>query len=122
VPVGIGDNKLRAKLATGFAKPAGVFRLTEANCWQVMADRPTDARWGIGQKTARKLVDLGAHTVAELAATDAAVLAERLGPTMGSRFRRIARGEDRTPVVGTPCVPRSRSRETTYSRGSCRVR
>ncbi|MEQ4204853.1 DNA polymerase IV [Actinopolymorpha sp. B9G3] len=112
--VGIGDNKLRAKLATGFAKPAGVFRLTEANWWQVMAERPTDALWGIGRKTARKLADLGAHTVAELAGTDAAVLAERLGPTMGPWYRRIARGEDRSPVVGTPYVPRSRSRETTF--------
>jgi DNA polymerase-4 len=26
--VGIGDNRVRAKLATGFAKPAGVYRLT----------------------------------------------------------------------------------------------
>ncbi|MEQ7123554.1 DNA polymerase IV [Actinopolymorpha sp. B11F2] len=112
--VGIGDNKLRAKLATGFAKPAGVFRLTEANWWQVMAERPTDALWGIGRKTARKLADLGAHTVAELAGTDAAVLAGRLGPTMGPWYRRIARGEDRSPVVGTPYVPRSRSRETTF--------
>ncbi|MEQ7005264.1 DNA polymerase IV [Actinopolymorpha sp. B17G11] len=112
--VGIGDNKLRAKLATGFAKPAGVFRLAEANWWQVMAERPTDALWGIGRKTARKLADLGAHTVAELAGTDAAVLAGRLGPTMGPWYRRIARGEDRSPVVGTPYVPRSRSRETTF--------
>jgi len=29
--VGIGDNKLRAKIATGFAKPAGIYRLTQHN-------------------------------------------------------------------------------------------
>jgi len=29
--VGIGDNKLRAKIATGFAKPAGIYRLTKDN-------------------------------------------------------------------------------------------
>ncbi|WP_020573143.1 DNA polymerase IV [Actinopolymorpha alba] len=112
--VGIGDNKLRAKLATGFAKPAGVFRLTEANWWQVMADRPTDALWGIGSKTARKLAELDVRTVAELAAADPYVLADRLGPTMGPWFRRIARGEDRSPIVGTPYVSKSRSRETTF--------
>ena len=112
--VGIGDNKLRAKLATGFAKPAGVFRLTVDNWWPVMGDRPTDALWGIGRKTARKLTELGAGTVAELARTDAHVLADRLGPTMGPWYRRLARGDDRSPVVGTAYVPRSRSRETTF--------
>jgi DNA polymerase-4 len=112
--IGIGDNKLRAKLATGFAKPAGVFRLTEENWWPVMGDRPTDALWGIGRKTARKLAEMGITTVRELAATDARTLADRFGPTMGPWFRRIARGEDRSPVVSTPYVPRSRSRETTF--------
>src|SRR5689334_23210773 len=29
--VGIGDNKVRAKIATGFGKPRGVFRLTAEN-------------------------------------------------------------------------------------------
>jgi DNA polymerase-4 len=112
--VGIGDNKLRAKLATGFAKPAGVFRLTADNWYQVMADRPTDALWGIGHKTARKLAELGLETVGRLAAADEEQLAQRLGPTMGPWYVRLARGGDYAPVVGTPYVPRSRSRETTY--------
>ena len=38
--VGIGENKLQAKIATGFGKPAGVFRLTAANWFAVMGDRP----------------------------------------------------------------------------------
>ena len=41
--VGIGENKLQAKLATGFGKPAGVFRLTGDNWFEVLGDRPTDA-------------------------------------------------------------------------------
>ena len=53
--VGIGDNKQRAKLATGFAKPAGIFRLTAENWVPLMAHRPTEALWGIGRKTATKL-------------------------------------------------------------------
>src|SRR5829696_7526713 len=56
--IGIGDNKLRAKLATGFAKPAGVYRLTKENWYEVMGERPTEALWGIGRRTARKLADL----------------------------------------------------------------
>jgi len=112
--VGIGDNKLRAKLATGFAKPAGVFELTRDNWVEVMADRPTDALWGIGRKTARKLADLGYTTVAELARADAAVLAGRLGPNTGPWLRTLALGAGSTAIRSTPYVARSRSRETTF--------
>lgn len=64
--VGVGDNKLRAKLATGFAKPAGTYRLTRDNWAVVMTERPTDALWGIGRKTARRLAEAGLVTVAQL--------------------------------------------------------
>jgi DNA polymerase IV len=112
--VGIGDNKLRAKLATGFAKPAGVYRLTRDNWFTVMAARPTDALWGIGGKTARKLAELGFTTVADLARADEEVLAARLGPNMGPYYRRVALGAGSAEVTSTPYVPRSRSRETTF--------
>ena len=105
--IGIGDNKLRAKLATGFAKPAGVYRLTAENWYEVMAHRPTDALWGIGRRTARKLAELGLITVEQLAAADQQQLAERLGPTMGPWYVRLARGGGVSSVVGTPYVPRS---------------
>ncbi|HET6686425.1 MAG TPA: DNA polymerase IV [Jiangellaceae bacterium] len=112
--IGIGDNKLRAKTATGFAKPAGVYRLTRDNWMAVMGDRPVDALWGIGNKTARKLADHGLLTVAELAAADPDALAERFGPTVGRWYPRVARGVGDTEVTAAPWVPRSRSREATY--------
>jgi DNA polymerase IV len=114
--VGIGDNKLRAKTATGFAKPAGVFQLTRHNWMAVMGDRPVDALWGIGAKTARKLADHGLTTVAQLAAADADSLVERFGPTVGRWYPRLARGVGDTQVTADPWVPRSRSREATYPR------
>ena len=43
--VGIGDNKLRAKIATDFGKPRGVWQLTAENWFEVMGDRPTTALW-----------------------------------------------------------------------------
>jgi len=112
--VGIGDNKLRAKLATGFAKPAGVFELTRDNWFEVMADRPTTALWGIGAKTGRKLAALGFATVADLAQASHEVLAGTLGPRMGPWYRDLARGAGSAEVTGTPYVARSRSRETTF--------
>ncbi|WAL66652.1 DNA polymerase IV [Amycolatopsis cynarae] len=114
--VGIGDNKLRAKLATGFAKPAGVYRLTRENWDEVMGHRPTEALWGIGHKTARKLAGLGLHTVAELAAADPAELAARFGPTLGPWYRILALGVGDREVSATPYVPRSRGHETTFQR------
>lgn len=112
--VGIGQNKLQAKLATGFGKPAGVFRLTYATWFEVLGDRPTNALWGIGAKTAKRLSGLGIDTVRQLAYTDPEQLAEKMGPTIGPWLVLIARGRGSTTVIGTPYVPRSRGRETTF--------
>jgi DNA polymerase-4 len=112
--VGIGDNKLRAKIATDFGKPRGTYTLTEANWFAVMGDRPTDALWGIGSKTARKLGELGIHTVQQLADTEAQLLADRLGPRMGPWYRRLGRGVDTSPVDASPYVPRGHGREATF--------
>jgi DNA polymerase IV len=112
--VGIGDNKLQAKIATDFGKPRGVHRLTTATWFEQMGERPTEALWGIGRKTARKLDELGIRTVADLAATDTKLLADRLGPTMGPWYRRLGRGVDSSPVDATPYVARGHGRETTF--------
>jgi DNA polymerase-4 len=114
--VGIGDNTLRAKTATEFGKPAGIFRLTRHNWFALLGDRPTDALWGIGRKTARKLATLGITTVTRLAETSPTALGAELGPAMGPYFVSLARGIGRTEVLGSPRVPRSRSRETTFQR------
>ena len=112
--VGIGDNKLRAKIATGFGKPRGCFRLTGEKWLAVMADRPTDALWGIGRKSAARLAALGIQTVGELGRADTRMLAEALGPTMGPWYRRLGRGVDSSPVDPTPYVPLGHGRERTF--------
>ncbi|MCO1658688.1 DNA polymerase IV [Pseudonocardia humida] len=112
--VGIGDNLLRAKIATGFGKPAGVHRLT-ADTWdEVMGDRPTRALWGIGAKTAAALAERGLTTVRELGAADPEALAAELGPMLGPWYVQLGRGIGRREVSATPWVRRSRSRETTF--------
>jgi DNA polymerase IV len=111
--VGVGDNKLQAKLATGFGKPDGVGRLRSADWEQVMGPRPVDSLWGIGARTRARLEGLGVGTVAELAATPAARLAEEFGPRTGPWLRRLGRGVDTAPVDPTPWVSRAHGRELT---------
>ncbi|MEO3826684.1 DNA polymerase IV [Actinomadura sp. B10D3] len=112
--VGIGRNKLQAKLATGFGKPAGIFRLTDETWFDVLGDRPTDALWGVGAKTAKRLKGLGIATVGQLAAADPRVLAAEMGPTIGPWLVLLAQGRDNSPVSDAPYVPRSAGRETTF--------
>lgn len=114
--VGISDNKQRAKVATGFAKPAGIFRLTDANWMSVMAGRAADALWGVGPKTAKKLAALGIRTVSELAHTDAELLTSTFGPRTGLGLLLLANGGGDDDVSVQPWVPRSRSHVVTFGR------
>jgi DNA polymerase-4 len=112
--IGVGDNKLRAKLASDMAKPAGVYRLTRGNWAEVMQERPVDALWGIGSKTRRRLAEIGVDTVAQLAAADEDELASEFGPNTGPWLRVLATGEDAAPVRAESYVRRSRGRERTF--------
>jgi nucleotidyltransferase/DNA polymerase involved in DNA repair len=114
--VGIGENKLQAKIATGYGKPAGVFRLTSADWQALLGDRPPDAIWGIGAKTTAKLASLGIRTVRELAAADPDRLAREFGPMTGPWLVLLGRGRGDSEVDPTPYVPRSHGREVTFQR------
>ena len=138
--VGIGDNKLQAKLATGFAKQRvegalareagtgigeesgpggqergrGTYVISDESWYDEMGARPTSALWGIGKKTADKLALLGIVTVEDLARADAAMLAEKIGPTTGPWLRRLGRGVGSSEVDATPYVARGHGREETF--------
>ncbi|MGQ0618122.1 MAG: DNA polymerase IV [Acidimicrobiia bacterium] len=114
--VGIGETKLQAKTATGFAKPGGIARLTRRSWIEIMGERPVTAISGIGERTARRLGECGIGTVAELAAADHHELARRFGPTTGPYLKLLGLGGGDSPVVDEPHVPRSRSREVTFER------
>lgn len=112
--VGIGDTLVRAKIATGFGKPRGVFRLTAENWDQVMGERAVIELWGVGAKVSRRLLALGIRTVAELAAAPEDALVAEFGPRMGLWYRELGQGGRSAVVDDTPWVPRGHSRETTY--------
>ncbi|MCH6470025.1 DNA polymerase IV [Sinomonas terrae] len=114
--VGIGDTLVRAKVATAFGKPAGVFRLTDENWLDVMGSRPTKELWGIGSKVSARLATLGIQTVAELAASDPQSLVPEFGPKMGPWYAQLGRGDGSSTVDDTPWIAHGHSRETTFQR------
>ncbi|MET4539331.1 DNA polymerase-4 [Arthrobacter bambusae] len=112
--VGIGDTLVRAKNATDFGKPAGIFRLTKENWLDVMGEKPTKELWGVGSKVSQRLAKHGITTVAQLAATDPQALVPEFGPKMGPWYAQLGRGEGSSEVDDTPWVARAHGRETTF--------
>ncbi|MDQ0102415.1 DNA polymerase-4 [Paenarthrobacter nicotinovorans] len=112
--VGIGDTLVRAKNATDFGKPAGIFRLTKDNWLEVMGDKPTIELWGVGPKISKRLATHGITTVNDLAAADPQDLVPEFGPKMGPWYAQLGRGEGATEVDDTPWVARAHGRETTF--------
>ncbi|MDQ0612873.1 DNA polymerase-4 [Microbacterium sp. W4I4] len=112
--VGIGDNKVRAKIATEFGKPRGMFRLTEQNWFEVMGDKSTRELWGVGSRVQARLAEHGIRTVRELADADEAEIVGEFGPKMGVWYHGLGFGHGPAVVDDAPWVARSHSRETTF--------
>lgn len=118
--IGISDNKQRAKIATGLAKPAGIYQLTDANWMAIMGDRTVEALWGVGPKTTKRLAKLGINTVYQLAHTDSGLLMSTFGPRT-ALWLLLAKGGGDTEVSAQAWVPRSRSHAVTFPRDlTCR--
>jgi DNA polymerase-4 len=111
--IGIGPNKLVAKVASDAEKPRGFVCLTSEQARVRFAEAPCGLIPGIGPKTAERLRACGLPTLGRLAAAPADGLAARFGPRMGAELRRRARFEDDSPVTEERKVV-SESRETTF--------
>jgi DNA polymerase IV len=114
--VGIGDTKVRAKIATQFGKPGGIFRLTAQNWFAIMGDRPTIALWGVGKRISTRLAALGIQTVRDLARADEDELIGAFGPHSGRYLSQLGRGISSAVVDDTPWIARAHGHETTYQR------
>jgi DNA polymerase IV len=113
--VGIGDTRLLAKTATGFAKPGGIARLTRREWIPTMGAKPVTVIWGIGSRTAARLGELGIVTVEDLARADHNELARNFGPAIGPHLRVLGLGGDDSPIIDEPHVARGRSKEETFT-------
>jgi DNA polymerase-4 len=111
--VGIGPNKLVAKIASDAEKPAGFVVLTREQACERFAGAPPALIPGIGPKTAAKLTEMGLRTLRELASAPERLLAERFGPNHGRELCRRARFEHDGEVSEARKVV-SESRERTF--------
>lgn len=113
--VGIGPNKLLAKLCSDMQKPNGVTAITmddvPSRVWSLPASRIN----GIGPKASQKLASFGITTIGDIATQTEAWLAENFGIRYGAWLHRVSRGLDDRPIV-THSEPVSMSRETTFDR------
>jgi len=112
--IGIGPNKLLAKIASGLHKPDAVTEIHEANVTKILHDLPVTVLWGIGPKTAARLeAALSVRTVGDLQQVSHDQLQELFSEHHGASLARLARGEDESTVI-TEWEAKSVSRETTY--------
>jgi DNA polymerase IV len=111
--VGIGPNKLVAKVASDAEKPAGFVMLTREQACERFAASPPRLVPGIGPKTVAKLEAMGLRTLGELARAPERLLIERFGPNHGLDLCRRARFEHNGEVSEERKVV-SESRERTF--------
>jgi DNA polymerase IV len=111
--VGIGPNKLVAKIASDLDKPDGFCVLSSEMMLEAVGDRPASLIPGVGPKTYERLQRGGIRTVAELAAAEPALLQAALGRG-GLDLQQRARGIDERPLE-TSRRRKSESRETTFA-------
>lgn len=110
---GIGPNKLVAKIASEINKPNGQLEVKPEQVPEFMQKLPVRKIWGIGEKTERKLEDLGVKTCAELQRFSRPELVDLFGK-FGIELYDLCRGIDQRPVE--PDRPRkSLSTEETFS-------
>jgi DNA polymerase IV (DinB-like DNA polymerase) len=96
--VGVGSNKLVAKIASDFKKPDGLTVVDEKAVESFLAPLPVRKLLWVGKKTERKLNEMGIRTIGDLATSDASVLTEKFG-VMGVQYSLMARGIDQSEVA-----------------------
>ncbi|PPK67508.1 DNA polymerase IV [Actinokineospora auranticolor] len=97
--VGVGPTKFIAKLASGLGKPDGMLVVPRADLTDFLHPLPVSALWGVGKKTAQRLVDIGLERVADVAAAPLPRLRRLLGTAMAEHLHALARGHDDRAVV-----------------------
>jgi DNA polymerase IV len=110
--VGIGPNKLVAKVASDAEKPCGFVALTREQAAERFASEPPRLLPGVGPKTAERLSALGIETIDALQRRPLDELVRRFGDSHGRGLHDRAHFRDDSPVARREA--KSRSVETTF--------
>ncbi|MFH1328878.1 MAG: DNA polymerase IV, partial [Candidatus Bathyarchaeota archaeon] len=110
--IGVGPNKLVAKIASDHKKPDGLTVIEEKNVKTFLSPLPVRKLLWVGIKTEQKLNEMGIQTIGDLANYDASILKEKLG-AMGIQLGFSAQGIDRSKVQERSEI-KSISRDTTF--------
>jgi DNA polymerase-4 len=112
--IGIGPNRMIAKLASDSAKPRGLMEVRAGWEERFMAGLPLAALPGVGPKTAARWTALGLTDVHQVQGMDLPALARLVGGDARALQRRAHGNGGAT--LRAERLPRSVSRETTLSR------
>lgn len=113
--VGVGPNKLVAKIASDKDKPNGLTVVDESTVEDWLAPLPARAIPGVGPKTGEILAQRGIVTVADIRKFSAENLVGWLGQWGASLFRK-ARGQDDAPVIAEEGLRKSIGAQRTFAR------
>ncbi len=114
VNIGIGNNKLCAKMASDFSKPYKVHTLFDYEVEKKMWSLSVDELFGIGKKTAIKLHNLNINTIYDLAHTDGKFLYKYF-KNQAIDMIDAANGKGSDIVVSEESIPKGIGNETTLS-------
>lgn len=113
VNVGIGKNKLCAKMASDFQKPNRVHTLFPEEIPDKMWPLPVGELFTCGKASASKLNSVGIKTIYDLAKTNVSDLQQWLGEKQGLHLHNFANGIDDSPVKEIREDAKGYSAETT---------
>jgi DNA polymerase IV (DinB-like DNA polymerase) len=110
--VGIGPNKLIAKLASDYKKPYGLTAVKPEDVINFLSPLPVRRLIGVGPKTEIKLKEMGVKTIGDLARYNKETLIKTFGK-WGAEMRELANGIDNSEVVEEHEI-KSVGREVTF--------
>ncbi len=114
VNIGIGNNKLCAKMATDFSKPDKVHTLYSYEIEEKMHPLPIGKLFGIGKKSNEKLTNLGIKTIGDLSKYDPNKL-YRYFKNQSAKIIELAKGIDNSEVISDSGLSKGISNSTTIS-------
>ena len=115
VNVGIGSNKLLAKMASDFEKPDKVHTLWEEDIPEKLWPLSVRNLLWVGRKTEEKLRAYGIHTIGELSKISIGSLTKLVGKKFAEQLHESANGIDKSPVETETAEAKSISAERTFA-------